>query len=194
VTLLRRVLGGESGYSLVELLTVMLILGVVLGGLTTLFVRGSNGEVDMNRRFQAQEDSRVALDKIRREAHCAGAAYPASATSVTLADPCVTSGTVTWCTQLITGTALYGLYRSTTSTCDNTNTVWMKSLTSGSVFTYTAQSTSSLAKLHVDLIANPKPTMTVENYELTDDIVFRNSSRTCLTASPTQYASPSPPC
>jgi len=69
-----------------------------------------------------------------------------------------------------------------------------QSLTSGSVFSYTAQSTSSLAKLHVDLIANPKPTMAMENYELTDDIVFRNSARTCVTATPTSYASPSPPC
>ena len=49
----------------------MIIMSVVLTGLTTLFVQGSNAELDMNRRFEAQQDSRVALDKIRREIHCA---------------------------------------------------------------------------------------------------------------------------
>ena len=46
------------------------------------------------------------------------------------------------------------------------------------IFNYTAQSTSSLAKLHVDFPVNVKPSKTVELYELMDDIVLRNSSRT----------------
>jgi hypothetical protein len=35
-----------------------------------------------------------------------------------------------------------------------------------------------LAKLHVDIPVNVKPAKTVERYELVDDIVLRNSSRT----------------
>jgi hypothetical protein len=46
------------------------------------------------------------------------------------------------------------------------------------IFNYTAQSTSSLAKLHIDLPVNVKPSKTVELYELADDIALRNSSRT----------------
>ena len=46
------------------------------------------------------------------------------------------------------------------------------------IFNYTAQSTSSLAKLAVDLPVNVKPSKTVELYELIDDIVLRNSTRT----------------
>jgi hypothetical protein len=45
------------------------------------------------------------------------------------------------------------------------------------IFNYTAQSTSSLAKLHVDFPVNVKPSKTVELYELLDDIVLRNSTR-----------------
>ena len=45
------------------------------------------------------------------------------------------------------------------------------------VFNYSAQSTSSLAKLHVDFPVNPKPIRTVDTYELVDDLVLRNSSR-----------------
>jgi len=193
---LRRLLRGERGYSLVELITVMALLSVVMGGLTTLFVRGTNGEVDLNHRFQAQEEARISLDKMRRDAHCASGAYPATATSVTLNDPCVSGGYVSWCTQAVSGSSptLYGLYRSTTATCSNANIPWSKTLVDGNIFTFTQQSTSSLAKLHVELTVNPKPTLAQENYKLTDDVVFRNSGRTCVVASPTTYASPSPPC
>jgi prepilin-type N-terminal cleavage/methylation domain-containing protein len=71
VKLVARLRSQQRGYTLVELLTVMSILGVVMTGLTTLFVQGSNAEVDMNARFQAQQDTRLALDRMRRDAHCA---------------------------------------------------------------------------------------------------------------------------
>ena len=45
------------------------------------------------------------------------------------------------------------------------------------VFNYAAQSATSLAKLHVDFPVNPKPTRTVDTYELVDDLVLRNSTR-----------------
>ena len=45
------------------------------------------------------------------------------------------------------------------------------------IFNYTAQSTSSLAKLGVDLPVNVRPSKTVELYELIDSIVLRNSTR-----------------
>ena len=57
MSLPRRVRGEEQGFSLIEMLTVMIIMSVVLTGLTTLFVQGSNAELDMNRRFEAQQDS-----------------------------------------------------------------------------------------------------------------------------------------
>src|SRR5205823_7930393 len=87
----------EGGYSLVEMLTVLVILGVVIGGLTTLFEQGWNAEIDMNYRFQAQQDARVALDRMRRDLHCASVATSSSSTSVTFTDACATGGQVSWC-------------------------------------------------------------------------------------------------
>ena len=186
-------LSAESGYSLVELLTAMAILSFVVGGITTLFVSGSNAEIDMNRRFVAQQEARVAMDKLRRDAHCSSKAIkPTSTTFVLLNDPCQTGGVVSWCTIQVGTTGVYKLYRSTTSTCDATNVYYASNLVNsgGAVFQYFQQSTDSLAKLRVDLKSNPKPTMTQETYELLDDIVFRNSSRTCLVDSATDFASP----
>ena len=196
---LRR-LGGERGYSLIEMLTVMVIMGVVMSSLTVVFVTASNSEADMNNRYQAQLTARLALDKMRREVHCAKVATPSgSATSsVTLTlswtqsdgttFSCKTgSGSVTWCTRSV-ATNRYALYRVVGATCTG-GVKWGDFLepsagatTCGSptalcIFTYTAQSTGSLATLRVDIPVNVRPAKTVERYELADDIVLRNSTR-----------------
>jgi len=200
-----RLLRQERGYSLVELLTVMVIMSVVLGGLTQLFVSGSNAEVDMNRRFQAQQAARVAMDRLRRDIHCSSAAVPptatppAASTVLTLTDPCVSGGYVSWCTVSSVGpggATWYSLYRKLAATCDNTGSDYADSLVnpSGNVFTYAQQSTSSLSSVAVDVQVNLKPSLAQSTYKLDDTIVLRNSSRTCVTSSPTTFASPNPPC
>jgi len=186
--LLRR-LARERGYSLVEMLIVMAILGVVMGSLTTVFVQATNAEQGMNDRFQAQLTARLALDKMRREVHCASVATPTgSSSSVTLTLPsyCKTgSGSITWCTRSV-ATNRYALYRVVGSTCTG-GVMWADYLTpttsaticSGAlcIFNYTAQSVTSLADLKVDFPVNLRPSKSVELYELTDDIVLRNSTR-----------------
>ena len=172
-------LGREDGYSLVELLTVMVILGTVMGGLTTLFVHAANAEVDLNNRFRAQQDARLALDKLRRETHCASDASVSTSSSVTLtlASYCPTgNGSVTWCT--VGAGQRYALFRKAGAGCDATGIKWADFLTTGAVFAYTPQSTSSLAKLRVDFPINLKPSKSVGSYELVDEIVLRNSTRT----------------
>jgi prepilin-type N-terminal cleavage/methylation domain-containing protein len=172
-------LAREDGYTLIELLIVLMILASVVGSLTTLFVHASNAELDLNNRFQAQQNARLALDKLRREGHCASQASVASSNSVTLtlASYCPTgNGSVTWCT-VGSGTR-YALYRKTGTTCDATGVKWADYLTTGAVFAYTPQSTTSLAKLRVDFPINVKPNKSVDSYELVDEIALRNSLRT----------------
>ena len=187
-------LRGESGYSVFELLTVMVILSIVLTALTSIFVTATNAESDQNRRFSAQQEARVAIDKMKRDIHCSSEGTPpTSATQVTLNDPCV-GGTISWCTALRAGTAFYGLYRASGSTCNSTATQWAKYLTSGNVFAFTQQSTNSLAKVGISLAVNPKPMPGHPDYALGDAIVLRNSQRVCVVGSGTTIASPSPPC
>jgi prepilin-type N-terminal cleavage/methylation domain-containing protein len=169
----------ERGYTLVEMLTVLVIFGTVMSALLTLLVQGTGAEVDMNNRFQAQQGARLALNKIRREAHCATAVTVSSASAVTLNLPsyCPTgNGSVTWCTVSL-GASRYGLYRKVGATCDSTGVRWADYLTTANVFSYAAQSATSLAKLSVDFPINVKPSRTVDTYELKDDIVLRNSTR-----------------
>jgi prepilin-type N-terminal cleavage/methylation domain-containing protein len=190
---LRRVGAGERGFTLVEMLTVMAILGVVLTGITTLFVAGLNSEVDMNNRFQAQVNARVALDRLRREVHCANAISPSGATSavtLTLPSYCKNgTGAVIWCAVAVGGsTTRYALYRSTSDPCgDSADRKYADYLTSSSVFDYTVQSSQSLGKMKVTLAVDLN-TAKPGDYKLQDSLVLRNSTRTCITGSP------SPPC
>jgi len=182
-------LRGEGGYTLIEMLTVLLIFGTVMTALMTLFVQGTNAEVDMNNRFQSQQEARLGLDRLKRDVHCASAVNQATATAsfVTLTTSCVSGGSVSWCTGG-SGTR-YGLYRNVGIACSTSAGIrYADRLVSGSVFSSTVQSTSSLWKLHVDLQVNAQPKRPYETYELVDDIVMRNSTRTCTTGSPV------PPC
>jgi len=180
-------LRGERGYSLVEMLTVISILGVVMTSLTSLFVQGSNSQLDMNRRFQAQETVRVALEKIRREIHCSKAASTTGGngaqSSVTLELPgqCKTAvggvtTNVTWCTASV-ATKRYALYRKVGTSCDNTGTKWGDYLTTQNAFDYQTQSATSLAKLRVEFAVDAKPTDATPGYSLCDQIALRNSAR-----------------
>jgi prepilin-type N-terminal cleavage/methylation domain-containing protein len=185
-----RGLSGQRGYSLVEMLIVLVVMGIVTGSLTTVFVSASNSEVDMNNRFQAQLNARLALDVFRRDVHCASSVTsgpagspsgPLAAISVTVVLPsgCRSSGTVTWCAE--GSGSRFGLYRGGTvsgSTCSG-GTRYADYLTRPNLFDYTAPSSGSgqLPKVQVDLPVNVKPTRTVDTYELQDNVVLKNGVR-----------------
>jgi prepilin-type N-terminal cleavage/methylation domain-containing protein len=188
----QRRLAAERGYSLSEMLVVLAIIGIVLGALTQLFVSASTAQVDMTRRFEAQQDMRLALDKLRREIHCASAvtgAPPTSSMTVALGSYCPTNGTaaaaqITWCTKDKNGNpppgagAPYSLWRYLGTTCSGTGQKWGDDLTTGQVFTgWIAPGSGTLGKLSVDLPVDLTPNDAKQRYELNDDIVLRNTPR-----------------
>jgi prepilin-type N-terminal cleavage/methylation domain-containing protein len=171
---MRRIVAARAGYTLVELLLVVAILSVVLGALTTLFIRASNAQLDMNRRFQAQQTARLAVDRMRREIHCASAITPtgvSSSISVTLPGQCPTAGgSETTVTYDMTGSGQrWQLRRNSVNLADY--------VTIQNVFDYTAPvAGSSLGKLRVTLPINTKPGSAKE-WRLVGDIVLRNTTR-----------------
>ena len=177
-----RLRSDERGYSVVELIISMAILGSVMTSVSVLLVSATNSEVDMNRRFQAQTEARLGLDLMRREVHCAMSVSPSGASStVTLTIPstCPTAGgntSITWCT-VANGANRWGLWRYPGSTCSGSGKRWADYVTISSVFNYTAQNPNKLATLNVRLPINVKPAETRFLYTLEDDIVLRNSTR-----------------
>ena len=177
-------LAGERGYTLIEMLTVMVIMGLVMGGITSLFVSGTNAEADQNNRFQAQLNARLSLDKIRREVHCASSitlsGTPSGSYYPTMTENPSGCGGVqySWCTAAVNGaTDRFRLYRQSGATCSSgSGTKYADYLTTGTVFAYTYAS-GNLPKLTVDLPVNRLPSKSSETYELKDDIVLRNTTR-----------------
>ena len=179
--LLRRARSEESGFTLVELVTVLGMFLITITCLSYALIAANKAEEDMNRRFGSQINARIALDQLRREIHCASAVTPAGSSSsivITLGSRCPTaaSGTVvSWCTS--GSGSRYALYRLVGSTCNTTGRKAVDYLTTGTVFTFTGQSTASLAVLSVTLPVNTRPASALPDYRLTDDIVLRNSQR-----------------
>jgi len=171
---------GEAGYSVVEMLTVMLIMSVVFAGITTVFVGGSKAQADQDRRFQAQLSTRLALDKIRRDIHCASDVTPYASNSLTLKLSSGCGGDVSWCTAAVSGyTNRYRLYRELGTSCSSSNGVMLADyLTNGNAFPAFAHAAGCgcLASVEVDFAVSLKGS-TVDAYELTDTIYLRNSTR-----------------
>lgn len=181
---IKRRLRGERGTTIVEMLTVMIIMSIVFAGITSVFVAGSKAAADQDRRFQAQLTTRLALDKIRKDIHCATDVTPFTTNAVTLKIPTACGGDVSWCTVLVSGfTNRYALYRQAGATCSSAGTKIGDYLTStnGSpplvfpVFAHAA-GCGCLASLQVDFAVSVKGTA-VGAYELTDTIFLRNSTR-----------------
>lgn len=63
----------ERGITLMELLVSMSLMLLVAGALSTVIASASRAEVRTSRSFQAQVQGRIALNKLRRELHCASA-------------------------------------------------------------------------------------------------------------------------
>jgi prepilin-type N-terminal cleavage/methylation domain-containing protein len=196
---LRRRLSDPSGFTLVEMLVVLAILGVVLGALTILFVSATRTAASQDKRFQAQQQARLALDGLRREIHCAGAVspttgYPTTSITVTLGSYCpsnTSGGTATqavvWCVLPATGSGPYSLWRTgpgqpctaSGASCTSSGCVKKASyLTTNLVFAALTTAAGSRTKLSVDLPVDVDPTTAAGLYELKDDIVLRNSPRT----------------
>ena len=169
-------LADERGFSLIELLVVVSLLGVIMAGLSGLFVSGIRAQDELNQRFQAQTQARTAVSKLRVDAFCASAVTGSSTslTFTTQAD-CDSTGTVKWCT-VASGTGRYKLLRlSGTGACSTAGRFYGDYLTTGSVFAIGTPTTSKLAEVKVDL--RLKQRLMKSPYRLCDVVVLRNSSR-----------------
>jgi type II secretory pathway pseudopilin PulG len=172
----------EAGFTLVELLTSMTILIVVLGGVLTSLVSASTAQVDLQSRFEAQEESRLALSTFQRDVRCASSISPTSGTvasvTVTFATACqAASGAATWCT--IPNGGRFDLWRVPAATCDTSTAgarPWAAGVTTSNIFTPDAT-------VHVGAPVSPKVQLSFAvargetAYRLTTSVSSRKATR-----------------
>jgi prepilin-type N-terminal cleavage/methylation domain-containing protein len=188
-------MGDERGYTLVEMLVVMSILGTVIAGLTTVFVSGSRAELDLNRRFQAQQQARLAVDKIKLDLHCASAAeVDATYGYLKIAEDNCSATHVTYCAVTSPNmSSRYALYRTTnitTSRCSSTDTsrkMVADYLTKNTGLWSFSAPDGLLEMISIDFPVSVNPTATRDVYELKDTLVARNSVRCSTTCAQSAY-------
>jgi prepilin-type N-terminal cleavage/methylation domain-containing protein len=189
---IRAWLSEEDGMTLPELLTTMAILSVVMTGILVMFVGGLRATTDMNERFQAQQNARIALGNMRNNLGSACSAtigaVPGQATGslLTLTEPSTSgacaSGTtqVSWCADSATHVAPFALYRQASSTCaSGTGTLRVRSLTSNVVFaTPSGCVTGQVVRpqVAVSLPVDANLASTKGKYTLRDTITLRNAT------------------
>jgi prepilin-type N-terminal cleavage/methylation domain-containing protein len=188
----------ERGYSLIELLTALSILLTVMGSLTILMVSATKSEVDLTQRVQAQQEARLALERIRHEIHracvaehmtlatgavdtTAGAKTNVRLTppDASLADPCLSTARVTWCMQQVAGSTNRWRVRRVVGTPTSCTGGRPEAdyITTSAVFTLQPAASGSLMKLNVNFPVDVDPTDGKRAYRLEDSLVLRNSER-----------------
>jgi len=198
---LRQRVRTDGGFTLVEMLMVMVLMGIVIGALTTIFVSGSRAQSEMNQYFQAQQESRIALDRIRADVHCAWAAQASTSINgfpgVKLADGnCYASTpTITWCVLPSTQqTGRFALWRSSvynSSTCTSSDTSKLRVAdylmpvgsppSANNILATPTIANQGLETVGIDFKVSVSPLSAGRNiYELTDSLVTRNYTR-CAT-------------
>jgi prepilin-type N-terminal cleavage/methylation domain-containing protein len=185
VSHLVRRLRRRDGYTLIELIVVLSIFLFIVTALTKLFTSGAKAELDLNRRFQAQQSARLALDRMRRELHCASAITPGAdgdgdgfvaSISVSLPSQCPSAKGVA--ITVVYDTASAGASRwKIRRTVGSATTIIADYITTDDPFKYTAPSASSRGLLHVDFPVNVYPNEGWKRWRLVDDIVLRNTLR-----------------
>ena len=133
-----RLLAAE-GVTLSEMLAVLVILTIILGGLTTLFVSASNAQVDQTNRVEAQQEARLALDGLRREIHCATAVTAPRHSSITIKLGLLPeAGTTTRIVHVVHRSPLsaVALWRYNGTACSGSGVRKAESLFSNAVFSW----------------------------------------------------------
>ena len=184
--------------TLIELLWTLGLLAFVMTAIIAVFVSGLHSEFDMNKRFQAQQEARLALQTMRTDVRsaCTAAVSDSSPPTVTknivVLGFCSNSTTTwsstpvsytTWCARNEGGTPVhYGLYRETTNDpgpggCA-TGTAGIREadwLTTASVFTPVVVS-GTRPELTVSVPVDAYPNNTTGVYKLGDTIMLRNAA------------------
>jgi prepilin-type N-terminal cleavage/methylation domain-containing protein len=175
----------RDGYTLIELIVVLSIFLFIVTALTRLFTSGAKAELDMNRRFQAQQEARLALDRMRRELHCASAIVAGAdadgdgnvaSLTVSLPSQCPSAKGVP--ITVVYDTSSAGTNRWKVRRTQSGVTVPIADyITTDDPFKYTPPSPSSRGLLHVDFPVNVYPNEGWKQWRLLDDIVLRNTLR-----------------
>jgi prepilin-type N-terminal cleavage/methylation domain-containing protein len=191
-------LGREDGFTLVEMLSVMVLLGILLSPIITSLVATMSAQARQASAVTAQEQARLALERMRLDIHCAhSVAAPFANTSggtTILLNETNTSGvaecpgllaqnaySVQWCTVPYPGsTTRYRLFREddvNVACSGSVSTFQVDYLSQPSVWTTPGCTGGAVPTVTVALSVDVSPgTTAAGSYDLDDQIALRNAT------------------
>lgn len=151
--------------TITELLVACAVLVVLMAGVTDIIVSGSRASETTTAQIDAQQNLRVAFDRLEFEGRCASSATLVSSgggvTFVLPAQCAHAAGTYTWCVSSSV------LHRYGGSSCSGTSQIFASGLTSATPFSLLT-TTGTLPRLQVS--------MAIGNVSESDLITLRNAS------------------
>jgi prepilin-type N-terminal cleavage/methylation domain-containing protein len=205
---IRSRLANESGFTLTELLVTLVLMGIVMGAITTSFASAFSGEARTIAEASNEENARLALNRLRMDIHCAQQANGATANpsgdggftfvlsevvlGTTAACPRLGlaggSSWVSWCTIRVgTNSQRYKLYRENVHDCDGVQSTFMVDyITKPDIWDTKEDCASAYWQQYVgvDLITNLDPNSKVYEYDLHDSVSLRNAERSAANTCP----------
>ena len=195
----RRLAADDRGVGFVELLVAMVVLATVLVPLTAAFGSATRASIEQADRFASEENARMALEKLRKDAHCAHAVGGLAAnemggwtlllteTNTSGEDDCPgliqqNAASVQWCTAAVAGsTERFQLYRESDAdqSCTGATATFLADfLTGPDVFSLPACSAGEAPAVGVALVVDRHgAASTAGSYTLQDQIALRNADR-----------------
>jgi len=174
----------------------MAVMLVILSSLTAAYVSAQTAQVDQTRRFDAQENARQALDRMRKDIHCAhgvtdpyvndsnGFTIVMTETNTAGQEECpnlvqTNASGVQWCTIPVGGaTNRYKLYRENDpdQQCDGQDATFMTDyLTSGDIWASPTCVSGQYPTVEVTMPVDVDPSKAPGSYQLGDEIALRNA-------------------
>jgi type II secretory pathway pseudopilin PulG len=188
----------EDGLTLVECLAVILLLSILLGPLVGSFVTVMSAEARQGNVVIAQENARLALQRMRKDIHCAhsvgaplvnssgGTTIVLNETNTSGTAECpgllaVNSSSVQWCTVPVTGFAnRYQLFREDdpdTSCNGSQSTFEVDYVTQANIWSTPTCTGGQYPTVAVNLGVDVASATTMEgSYTLADQIALRNAT------------------
>jgi prepilin-type N-terminal cleavage/methylation domain-containing protein len=174
---LRARLQADSGFSLVELIITMVVMGIVMGGLANIFISGERASADATARVTSQQSVRAAFDRLEYEVRCATSATLLSKVGsngggvyLSLPVQCAhANGDVSWC---YSGGSLV---RKAATSCTGSAQTYVTSVTSTTPFSCYSPVSGSTPQVKVALSINTT-TRSSNLTTATDYITMRNAS------------------
>jgi prepilin-type N-terminal cleavage/methylation domain-containing protein len=187
--------GAEHGFTLIEMLVVMAVMLVILAGVTGAYVSAQTAQIDQTRRLDAQENARLALDRMRKDIHCAhGVTDPylndSSGWTIVMTETNITgeaecpgllqtnASAVQWCTIPVAGaTNRFQLFRENDpdEQCDGADATFMTDyLTRSDLWASPTCVVGQYPTVEVTMPVDVDPSKAPGSYQLSDEIALRN--------------------